>query len=76
MADSVYKIIEVVGTSPESWEKAAIFQHPFHERQAQLRRRINRGLDAYVLIGYIVKPVPVEPAQPEVGGRVHPEERI
>jgi flavin-binding protein dodecin len=23
MADSVYKIIEVVGTSPESWEKAA-----------------------------------------------------
>ena len=23
MAESVYKIIEVVGTSPESWEKAA-----------------------------------------------------
>jgi flavin-binding protein dodecin len=23
MADSVYKIIELVGTSPESWEKAA-----------------------------------------------------
>ncbi len=23
MADSVYKVIEVVGTSPESWEKAA-----------------------------------------------------
>ncbi len=24
MAESVYKIIELVGTSPESWEKAAI----------------------------------------------------
>ena len=24
MADSVYKIIELVGTSPESWEKAAM----------------------------------------------------
>jgi flavin-binding protein dodecin len=24
MADSVYKVIELVGTSPESWEKAAI----------------------------------------------------
>jgi len=23
MAESVYKIIELVGTSPESWEKAA-----------------------------------------------------
>ena len=23
MADSVYKVIELVGTSPESWEKAA-----------------------------------------------------
>jgi hypothetical protein len=23
MAESVYKIIEIVGTSPESWEKAA-----------------------------------------------------
>ena len=23
MTDSVYKIIELVGTSPESWEKAA-----------------------------------------------------
>jgi len=23
MSDSVYKIIEIVGTSPESWEKAA-----------------------------------------------------
>ena len=23
MADSVYKVIEVVGTSPDSWEKAA-----------------------------------------------------
>ena len=23
MADSVYKVIEIVGTSPESWEKAA-----------------------------------------------------
>ena len=23
MSDSVYKIIELVGTSPESWEKAA-----------------------------------------------------
>jgi flavin-binding protein dodecin len=23
MPDSVYKIIEIVGTSPESWEKAA-----------------------------------------------------
>ena len=23
MADSVYKIIELVGTSPDSWEKAA-----------------------------------------------------
>jgi len=23
MADSVYKMIELVGTSPESWEKAA-----------------------------------------------------
>ena len=23
MADSVYKIVELVGTSPESWEKAA-----------------------------------------------------
>jgi dodecin len=23
MTDSVYKIIEIVGTSPESWEKAA-----------------------------------------------------
>jgi dodecin len=23
MADTVYKVIEVVGTSPESWEKAA-----------------------------------------------------
>jgi dodecin len=23
MAESVYKIIEVIGTSPESWEKAA-----------------------------------------------------
>jgi flavin-binding protein dodecin len=23
MADSVYKVTEVVGTSPESWEKAA-----------------------------------------------------
>jgi flavin-binding protein dodecin len=25
MADSVYKIIELVGTSSESWEKAAAF---------------------------------------------------
>jgi dodecin len=24
MAESVYKIIEVIGTSPESWEKAAV----------------------------------------------------
>jgi flavin-binding protein dodecin len=24
MADSVYKFIELVGTSPESWEKAAV----------------------------------------------------
>ena len=24
MPDSVYKIIELVGTSPESWEKAAV----------------------------------------------------
>ncbi len=24
MAESVYKIIELVGTSPESWEKAAM----------------------------------------------------
>jgi hypothetical protein len=24
MADSVYKVIELVGTSPESWEKAAM----------------------------------------------------
>lgn len=24
MTDSVYKIIELVGTSPESWEKAAM----------------------------------------------------
>lgn len=24
MADSVYKVIELVGMSPESWEKAAI----------------------------------------------------
>lgn len=23
MADSVYKVIEIVGTSPDSWEKAA-----------------------------------------------------
>ncbi len=23
MADSVYKVIELIGTSPESWEKAA-----------------------------------------------------
>jgi dodecin len=23
MADSVYKVVELVGTSPESWEKAA-----------------------------------------------------
>ena len=23
MADSIYKIIEIVGTSPESWDKAA-----------------------------------------------------
>ena len=23
MTDSVYKVVEVVGTSPESWEKAA-----------------------------------------------------
>lgn len=23
MAESVYKVIEIVGTSPESWEKAA-----------------------------------------------------
>ena len=23
MADSVYKVIEVIGTSPDSWEKAA-----------------------------------------------------
>ncbi len=24
MAESVYKVIELVGTSPESWEKAAV----------------------------------------------------
>jgi flavin-binding protein dodecin len=24
MAESVYKVIELVGTSPESWEKAAL----------------------------------------------------
>ncbi len=24
MADSVYKVIELIGTSPESWEKAAL----------------------------------------------------
>ena len=24
MPDSVYKVIEIVGTSPESWEKAAL----------------------------------------------------
>jgi flavin-binding protein dodecin len=23
MSDSVYKVIEIIGTSPESWEKAA-----------------------------------------------------
>ena len=23
MADSVYKVVEIVGTSPDSWEKAA-----------------------------------------------------
>jgi hypothetical protein len=23
MADSIYKVVELVGTSPESWEKAA-----------------------------------------------------
>jgi flavin-binding protein dodecin len=23
MADSVYKVVELIGTSPESWEKAA-----------------------------------------------------
>jgi len=27
MAESVYKIIEVVGTSPESWEKASLGSH-------------------------------------------------
>jgi dodecin len=24
MTDSVYKVIEIIGTSPESWEKAAL----------------------------------------------------
>jgi dodecin len=24
MTDSVYKVIELIGTSPESWEKAAV----------------------------------------------------
>lgn len=24
MAESVYKVIELIGTSPESWEKAAV----------------------------------------------------
>jgi len=24
MTDSVYKVIEIIGTSPESWEKAAV----------------------------------------------------
>jgi len=33
MAESVYKIIEVVGTSPESWEK------PRLQPSIELRRR-------------------------------------
>ena len=28
MTESVYKVIELIGTSKESWEKAALFANP------------------------------------------------
>jgi flavin-binding protein dodecin len=45
MAESVYKVIELVGTSPESWEKAAAAAVKTASKTLRDLRRVRSPLD-------------------------------
>lgn len=54
MPDSVYKVVELVGSSPESWEKAALSAiHRASETLQDLRIAEVTGMDMHLKDGKV-----------------------